>query len=90
MTLELLQSHEQQHHPQGGERAVEQRHRDGGNRPDDRADVRDELHQSVEGAEEDGIALGVGEDAEHAEDGQRSGGAGAHDEAEQNLPADVI
>ena len=68
---------------------VEQRDQDRRHRPDDRPDVGDELHQPIEGAEEDRVVLAVGEDPEHPEDPQRDRRARAHDQAEQQLAADV-
>ena len=63
--------------------------RTAGSGPDDRPDVGNELHQPVEAPEEQRVVLAIGKDAEHAEDPQRQRGARAHDQAEQQLAADV-
>ena len=58
-------------------------------RPEDRADVGDQLHHAVEHRERHRVLLPVGEDPEHAEDVQRQARRGAHHEAEQQLPTHV-
>ena len=61
----------------------------GGKRADRRPDVRDQLREAEPRAERDGVRLALGEDAERAEDPQHQPGARAHDQAEQELAADV-
>ena len=89
MSLERLKGDEQEDDPHGADRVDEQGDQHRGEGADDRPDVRNELHEAVEGAEEHGEVFTGREDAEQAEDVQRDGRAGAHDEAEQQLAAHV-
>src|ERR1700759_430169 len=89
MALELLEGDEKEDQPDGGDRVLEQSDEDRRDRADDGTDVRDELHQAVKGTEEDPVVLPRGEDPDETEDLQADRGAAAHDQAEQDLPADV-
>ena len=75
--------------PDRGQRVVEQRDDDRRQRAEERPDERDELHEPEEGAEGERVGLALREDAEHAEDPQRQARARAHDQAEEQLAADV-
>jgi hypothetical protein len=89
VALELLQADEQEHHPEGAQRILEQRDRDGRDRAEDRADERDQLHHAEEDAERERVGPSVGEDADDAEYPERDAGGRTHDHAERELPADV-
>ena len=90
VALELLQHGEGDDQPDGVQRvAAERRDDHGRERADGRADVRDQLGEAVERAEGERVRLAVREDPQRAEDPQHDPGARAHDQAEQQLAADV-
>ena len=70
VALELLDGDEEQRDPQAGERVAEQRDEDRRDRAEERPEVRDELHEPEERAEDQRVALAVGEDPEHPEEPQ--------------------
>jgi hypothetical protein len=89
MPLDLLQRDEQEPDPQRRERIGEQRDQHRRQGAEERADERHELHHGEEQREGEGVGPAVGEDPQHAEDVEPDPRAGAHRDAEQQLPAHV-
>ena len=90
VALELLQREEQQRDPDRGQRVLHERDEDRRQRAEHRPDVRHELHERRRTAPKArAYVRPSGKIPSDPEDPQRDAGARPHDQAEQQLAADV-
>ena len=89
MSLDLVDTEEEQRDPGRGDRMHDQCVDERRNRSEPGAEVRDQLGDGNPGPEEQRVLLAARQPAEHAEEPEADAGARADDQRDQRLSADV-